>query len=341
MVYVGPWNFSGFTGSKATHKGVSTVKLRLLASLIIASTMATAVPAQNSAKPLYLDRQTQTMLPIWNGLNNKLEGVLLVDSNSFNSSNGRNVIKPANSLAALNIPLTSQLKFSSALSLSNNPGLGLVCNGQPGLFNNLGNLAQNCRIGDLLNPGNNFGSSRPDLIMQSQLRYKNFLLSAGGNWSQFNFNAFTKNGNPSFVNNNPRVTSSTIQKKEVSLNGEIALGQKTWLNLGGTIAQARVIPASQLMGKGLPDEWQTKSVTISAGRGNFGGEITGSNIQIPGQPDSYKSLGAGVTWKTPWRGKLSVGADNINSSGTNPFKGTDNNPLDNGAVPFVKYEVDL
>ena len=89
------------------------------------------------------------------------------------------------------------------------------------------------------------------------------------------------------------------------------------------------------------DEWQTSSVTISAGRGNFGGEITGSNIQIPGQADSFKSLGAGVTWKTPWRGKLSVGADNINSSGTNPFKGVDNNALDNGAVPFVKYEVDL
>ena len=341
MVYVDDWNFPAATCSKATHERVYDVKLRLLASLIIASTMATAVPAQNSAKPLYLDRQTQTMLPIWNGLNNKLEGVLLVDSNSIKTSNGRSVIKPANTLAALNIPLTSQLKFSSALSLANNPGLGLVCNGQPGLFNNLGNLAQNCRIGDLLSPGNNFGTSRPDLIMQSQLRYKNLMLSAGGNLSQFNFNAFTGNGSPSLVNNSQRVTSATVQKKEVSLNGEIALGQKAWLNLGGTVAQARVIPASQLIGKSLPDEWQTSTVTISAGRGNFGGEITGSNIQIPGQPDSFKSLGAGVTWKTPWRGKLSVGADNINSSGNNPFKGTDNNPLDNGAVPFVKYEVDL
>ncbi len=316
------------------------MKLRLLASLIIAA-MATSAVAQNSAKSPLVDRQAQTMLPIWNGLNNKLEGVLLVDSNSISSSNSRTVIRPANSLATLNIPLTSQLKLSTSLSLSNNPGLGLVCNGQPGLFNNLDNLAQNCRIGDLLNPNSNFGSSRPELIMQSQLRYKNFLLSAGGNWSQFNFNAFTGNNNPAMVNNNPRITSAAVQKKEINLNGEIALGQKTWLNLGGTIAQARVIPASQLTGKTLPDEWQTNSVTISAGRGNFGGEITGSNIQIPGQPNSYKSLGAGVTWKTPWRGKLSVGADNINSSGTNPFKGTDNNPLDNGAVPFVKYEVDL
>lgn len=316
------------------------MKLRLLASLIIA-TMATSAVAQNSGKSPLVDRQAQTMLPIWNGLNNKLEGVLLVDSNSINPSNSRTVIRPANSLAALNIPLTSQLKLSTSLSLSNNPGLGLVCNGQPGLFNNLDNLAQNCRIGDLLSPGNNFGSSRPDLIMQSQLRYKNLLLSAGGNLSQFNFNAFTGNGNAATVGASPRVTSATVQKKEISLNGEIALGQKTWLNLGGTIAQARVIPASQLAGKTLPDEWQTNSVTISAGHGNFGGEITGSNIQIPGQPSGYKSLGAGVTWKTPWRGKLSVGADNINSSGTNPFKGADNNSLDDGAVPFVKYEVDL
>ncbi len=266
--------------------------------------------------------------------------MLLVESNGNNS---RTVIRPANSLATLNIPLTSQLKFSSALSLSNNPGLGLVCNGQPGSFNNLGNLAQNCRIGDLLNPNNNFGSSRPDLLMQSQLRYKNLLLSAGGVWSQFNFNAFTGNNKSALLSSgNSRITTATVQQKEVSLSGEIAIGQKSWLNLGGTLAQARVIPASQLSGRGLlPDEWQTNSVTIGAGRGNFGGEITGSNIQIPGQTNSFKSVGAGVTWKTPWRGKLSVGADNINSSGTNPFKASDNNPLDNGAVPFVKYEVDL
>lgn len=338
MLGTGTFRVSG--SSKATHERGFNVKMRLLASLIIAAT-ATAAHAQNSVKPPVVDRQTQTMLPIWNGLNNKLEGVLLVDSNSINSGKSRTVIRPANSLAALNIPLTSQLKFSSALSLSNNPGLGLVCNGQPGLFNNPGSLAQNCRIGDLLNPNSNFGSSRPDLIMQSQLRYKNFLLSAGGNWSQFNFNAFTGAGKAGALANNSRVTTASVQQKEVSLSGEVSIGQKTWLNLGGTLAQARIIPASQLTGSTLPDEWQTSSVTIGAGRGNFGGEITGSNIQIPGQPSSFKSVGAGVTWKTPWRGKLSVGADNINSSGNNPFKGNDNNPLDNGAVPFVKYEVDL
>lgn len=312
----------------------------LLASLIIAA-MATTAHAQNSVKSPLVDRQTQTMLPIWNSLNNKLEGVLLVDSNSINSANNPTVIRPANSLGALNIPLTSQLKFNASLSLSNNLGLGLVCNGQPGLFNKPGNLAQNCRIGDLLNPNNNFGSSRPDLIMQSQLRYKNFLLSAGGNLSQFNFNAFTGNTKPGALTASPRVTTATVQQKEISLAGEVSIGQKTWLNLGGTIAQARIIPASQLTGSTLPDEWQTSSVTIGAGRGNFGGEITGSNIQIPGQASSFKSVGAGVTWKTPWRGKLSVGADNLNSSGNNPFKANDNNPLDNGAVPFVKYEVEL
>ena len=187
-------------------------------------------------------------------------------------------------------------------------------------------------------PGNNFGTSRPDLIMQSQLRYKNLLLSAGGNLSQFNFNAFTGNGNPALVNNNQRVTSATVQKKEVSINGEIALGQTAWLNLGGTVAQARVIPASQLIGKSLPDEWQTSSVTISAGRG-ISVVKSRDPISTFGQPESFKAW----VWrdrKTPWRGKLSVGRT-ISTAPHNPFKGSDNNPLDNGAVPFVKYEVDL
>lgn len=312
----------------------------MLASLIIAAT-ATVSHAQNNARVPAIDPQTQTMLPVWNGLNGKMEGFLLLDAGTGSLDKGRTVIRPANAGATLNIPLTSQLKLSTSFNLSNNPGLGLVCNGQPGLFNNVGSLAQNCRVGDLLNPNSNFGSSRPDLIMQSQLRYKNFLLSAGGNLSQFNFNAFRGNTSKSNGIANPRVTTAAAQQKAISLSGQMELGQKTWINLGGTVAQARLIPASQLNGNLLPDEWRTNTVTLGAGTGNFGGEITGSNIQIPGQPNSFKSVGAGVTWKTPWRGKLSVGADNINSSGNNPFKGNDSNPLDNGAVPFVKYEVDL
>ena len=36
---------------------------------------------------------------------------------------------------------------------------------------------------------------------------------------------------------------------------------------------------------------------LSGGFGNFGGEITGQMIEVPGQPARYRSVGAGATWR--------------------------------------------
>ena len=49
--------------------------------------------------------------------------------------------------------------------------------------------------------------------------------------------------------------------------------------------------------------------------------------------------GLGLTWRTPWSGQLSVGADNVVTRGKNPFSAT--NPNDEGTVPYVRYQQDL
>jgi hypothetical protein len=48
----------------------------------------------------------------------------------------------------------------------------------------------------------------------------------------------------------------------------------------------------------------------------------------------------GLTWRTPWSGQLTVGAENIVTRGKNPFapSGSDK---DEGTVPYVRYEQDL
>ena len=51
-------------------------------------------------------------------------------------------------------------------------------------------------------------------------------------------------------------------------------------------------------------------------------------------------MGLGLTWRTPWSGQLSVGADNVVTRGRNPFS-TNGSKDDEGTVPYVRYQQDL
>jgi hypothetical protein len=137
--------------------------------------------------------------------------------------------------------------------------------------------------------------------------------------------------------------SATLDSRNASLIGQVNLGTQSWVSIGGQLARVRLIPTAQLRG-GLPPEWNSSSLSLGAGIGNFGGEITGQMIEVPGQASRYSSLGAGVTWRTPWRAKLSVGADNLVTRGKNPFGLPDARPAaesEEGRVPYVRYQQDL
>ncbi len=47
-----------------------------------------------------------------------------------------------------------------------------------------------------------------------------------------------------------------------------------------------------------------------------------------------------VTWRTPWSGQLTIGAENVVTRGKNPFAPR-NESTDEGTVPYVRYEQDL
>ncbi|MNN94401.1 hypothetical protein D3C81_2130140 [compost metagenome] len=88
------------------------------------------------------------------------------------------------------------------------------------------------------------------------------------------------------------------------------------------------------------DRWDSKSLTIGAGYGNFSGNIIGRVVDVPGQPGKWEGLGVGLTWRTPWSGQLTVGAENVVTRGKNPFAPR-NESTDEGTVPYVRYEQDL
>ena len=95
----------------------------------------------------------------------------------------------------------------------------------------------------------------------------------------------------------------------------------------------------------------------------FPGKITGRTVYVNDTPRVYSlrdedgnlhrayrivaSIGEsgefwgvqGLTWRTPWSGQLSVGADNVVTRGKNPFSTA--NQDDEGTVPYVRYQQDL
>jgi len=61
---------------------------------------------------------------------------------------------------------------------------------------------------------------------------------------------------------------------------------------------------------------------------------------VPGQSNTLNSLNLGLSWITPWQGKLTFGAKK--STGANPLAPT-TSPVqqDQGTVPYVRYHQDL
>ena len=90
----------------------------------------------------------------------------------------------------------------------------------------------------------------------------------------------------------------------------------------------------------MAPEWNTGTVTLGGGVGDFGGEIVGRVIDVPGADSRYSNLGLGLTWRAPWRARVTVGAENLVSRGKNPFAGSEEEE-DSGRVPYIRYEQDL
>jgi hypothetical protein len=81
-------------------------------------------------------------------------------------------------------------------------------------------------------------------------------------------------------------------------------------------------------------------LNLGGGIGDFGVNVIGEVVDTPGR-DRWGSLGLGLSWRTPWSGQLTVGADNLVTRGKNPFAPASSGTDDEGAVPYVRYEQDL
>lgn len=318
-----------------------------LTTLLLASLAAGVAHGQSWSPAPAGDAAEPTVLPIWNNTSGRMEGLLLVDGMHERSSALDRVIGPAQRRSDINLARlrTAQgTRIDLSAGLEHRPGLALLCDsGTSSLLSSFGALSENCLLADLgasdplnaFNPtlGGGIGLQRGAARLQFDAGMTRADLGVGDGgqpwWAQSGMGLL----GPSLYG------PSRFEQDELQLTGSYAFGSNGWVSLGGSMARARLIPAGEALSG--PLDWIGSELSFGVGVGNFSGEITGRNIDLPGSQPSWSGLDIGVSWRTPWQGKLTLGTQNVISSGGLPLLGENDGADDGQRTPYVRYQQDL
>lgn len=290
------------------------MSLRLLP--IAAAVLALACASGNvqaQGKQAAGKRTAAKMVPVLNKDSGKLEAVLLLEPATTASGTG----------ARWRFGNTT---LEATYGLQSGNSLALLCDRRSGMAPAIGQLASNCVLASLENkPGS--VSRRASAGVALARDGGKLGLSAGKGRDVL----------PAWLAPG-QLGGARYTQNDFSLFAEKNVGAEGFVSVGGTVARARLVPAADV--PQLADQWNTHSLSIGGGYGNFGANVVGRVVNVPGESTVWKGLGLGLTWRTPWNGQLSVGADNVMTRGKNPFtlKGAES---DEGTVPYVRYQQDL
>ena len=286
---------------------MKTPVLRLPLILLLALGVATGAHAQSKAAP---SKRDSTVLPVWNNTSGKVEAVLLLEPTGEASAGARWRLG-SNTLGA-------------AFGLEAGDSLGLVCNRQNGIASSIGNLISNCALAEL-SDDHDGGSQRISAGATLSRPGGKLGLSAG----------MGRDNLPAWLSS---TAGAKVAENDLAVFGQKNVGREGFVRIGGAVARARLVPIADV--PAMADRWNSKSLSVGGGYGAFSANIVGRVVDVPGQPGKWEGLGLGLTWRTPWSGQLTVGAENVVTRGKNPF--SPNNATDEeGTVPYVRYQQDL
>jgi len=136
--------------------------------------------------------------------------------------------------------------------------------------------------------------------------------------------------------------SSFDSDLHVRARGRLKLGNDTGIDLGASTGRIQLLPGN-LLGVNSLDQ---STLSFGVDHGPLSGALVERTIQpqmgIPGSfaARRWSSIDLGVTWRLPWRGELSVGAQNLWSSGAPANTPVGPEP-DQSRTPYVQYHQDL
>jgi hypothetical protein len=284
--------------------------LQLPLALLLAFGVATGAFAQGRGKQAA--NPDQTVLPVWNNASGKLEALL--------------VLEPTDGAQAGTRWRFGNNLLDTTFGLEAGDSLALLCNRKSGVSAALGNLPNNCMLATLGDGLDDNGSRRTSLNTTISRNGGKFGLSLGSGHDTL----------PAWLT--PGATGNRIDVNDLTVVAQKNLSRQGFVSIAGTVAKARLASPTEF--PALADRWSSKSVTVGGGFGAFGASIVGHVVDTPGKP-RWEGLGLGLTWRTPWSGQLTVGADNVVTRGKNPFSTSADGNAEEGTVPYVRYEQDL
>jgi len=256
----------------------------------------------------------KAVLPIWNNASGKVEAVLVLEPTTAAEAGGR-----------FRFGNTS---LDATFGLDAGDSLALLCDRKTGIASAIGNLANNCLLASLDADGNSRRNAATAAFSRGGTR---FGVGIGDGRDTL----------PAWLT--PGAGPTKVDINDLTVFARKSLPREGYVSIAGTVAKARLVPYLDAQASGLlPDQFTTRSLSLAGGIGAFSANIVGHVTDTPGQT-KWEGLGIGLTWRTPWSGQLSVGADNVVTRGKNPFSlGTDSDgQADDGAVPYIRYEQDL
>lgn len=141
----------------------------------------------------------------------------------------------------------------------------------------------------------------------------------------------------------PGIELANVQNSTLSAQGRWRLDETQSLDLGAALSRIQF----DLPGNLLSPVLNQAALSLGVHHGDFSGVIVG-RVLGPADPrgsgQHWSSVDLGISWRAPWRGVFSVGAQNIWSSGSPPLL-TDPSAREpdpgQARVPYVQYHQDL
>jgi len=135
-----------------------------------------------------------------------------------------------------------------------------------------------------------------------------------------------------------------VQEYSVTASSVWSFERLGALSVSGGLGEA-LVQSPLLAGRQL--ERNQAMVSVALTRGAFSGGIVGHRISesVPGYPASgWGSLDLGVSWRTPWRGELSLGARNLVTAGDSrllPDPAAVQRDDQRERTPYIEYRQDF
>lgn len=332
-----------------------TLLRRVSAGVMGALMMSGAIHAQTSTLAVGHDADAQ-VLPVWNTRSGQIEALLLLSPDPEPGNPLDRVLPRERTLPGIGLGVTFDegQRLRVSLSPDSNTGLALLCSQGIHVAMTLGALSQQCLLTQV--GGTNetlFPSSRAGTKLDTHWQSADggLDLSFGLSWLDSPLQGaqpgttidFGSGLNSVFGPTLPQMlpyNAGQLSQRQLHWGGNLMLGEQRWVSLGGTMGSQEL---DSLLGK--PMRWDSATVTLGVGFRGLSGRLTGRLIELPAGQGNISGLDLGFSWRTPWQGELSFGAQNV----LNKTPDTTKWPLSElpaleapgGRTPYVRYKQDL